>query len=296
MDPQPIDRVQVARPDTAPRVPKPAQPKPDREQPEPEVTPAPLPELPAEPMVETTPDHSEPATTPDVQPPVVPLPIPTEPTPNEPAAQIAAPDLPRYQPVGDTMWIGQFDGRAEVGEQWANVRPGSKAFAQLANGNFFIGSVKGVAKDALVLSVKQGEVSLARNEVTKLTALDSADYFDLQRATTGFLKLSNKNRLVGAILESVVDDQYILQMRSDRIVVPRSAVEEVVQQPGSDNLRFGSLGDEEEWLRQVATRQLQEMRTGKSAGKGLPVRSPAVQEPTSLPLQKTERAMPNEGR
>jgi hypothetical protein len=289
LDPQLSDRVEVARPDTGPRVPQPAPPK---LAPQPVPTPIASPSLPAQPSTEGV-LHSEPVV-PTPSEPSTTAPVVSEPAPVEPGPQIAASELPRYQPAGETLWIGQFDPLAEPVEQWTDIRPGSKAFAQLQNGNFFIGSVKGVARDALIMTVKQGEVSLPRKEVTKLTALDSTDYFDLQRATTGFLKLSNKNRLVGAILESVVDDQYIIQMRSDRIVVPRSEVEQVVQHPASDNLRFGSLGDEEEWLRQVAARQLKAMRTGKAAEPALPVRSPGAQVPKSLPVKKAERKTPTD--
>jgi len=142
------------------------------------------------------------------------------------------------------------------------VTPGSKAFAQLQNGNFFIGSVKAVAQDAITLSVKQGEVFLAREEIKRVTTLDSRDYADLQRATQGFLKLSNDNRLVGEILQSVGDDHYVIQMHSDRIVVPRSAVQQVVERQGAEGVRFGTVGDEEQWLRGVAERQLESQRIG----------------------------------
>ena len=156
-----------------------------------------------------------------------------------PVAAAPAVELPRYLPAGEALWIGEFDGGARAAAAWASVR---------------------LAEDRLILMVGKGEVVLPRDEVAKVTTLDSGDYADLQRATTGFLKLSNNNRLVGAILESVVDDHYVLQMRSDRIVVPRSAVDSVVADVGNEGLRFGSLGGEEEWLRQVAAQKLQAMR------------------------------------
>ncbi|MGE3173193.1 MAG: hypothetical protein AB7O97_11265 [Planctomycetota bacterium] len=276
-EPQLVERVQVARPSIDLQVPAPPLPAP------PQVTtpghtgdpvtppvqvvqndPNQLP-IPVEPVDRETPVDPDPIPTPGTGDPVAvgdPTPRPTQPQ------ALPQQELPRFLPAGDSLWVGTLDPRErEVGD-WANVRLGGKAFAQLYNGNFFIGSVKAVASDALILKVAAGEVTLRRDELEKVTTLDSDDYAELQRATTGFLKLSNQNRLVGAILKSVVDDNYVLQMRSDRIVVPKSAVEKVVEQPGVDNLRFGTANDEEQWLRAVATRQLQAMSTGVAAPGG----------------------------
>jgi hypothetical protein len=189
-------------------------------------------------------------------PPVVPREVPRP-----------APDADRsYLPVGDSMWIGGYEPVRPAGEGWSNIPVGSKAFAQLRNGNFFVGSIKGAASDALVLKVDTGEITLARGEIEKITTLDSAEYAALQKATSGFIRLNNQNRLAGSILKSVVDDNYVLQMRSDRIVVPRSVVDRVVESGDSGALRFGEGVDEEEWLRDLAARQLRAMATGERQG------------------------------
>lgn len=294
LEPELVERVQVARPNTTPRVPKPVAPVTDAQ--------------PAVPGVETAPVQPSNVEQPQPQPqqtaqvelqPAV-TPAPVIPTPAEPQAegnvadQLAANStLPRYLPAGESLWIGQYDGGSRGTAEWASVAPGSKAFAQLENGNFFIGSVKAVAADALVLSVKQGEVMLPRAEIRKVTTLDSRDYADLQRATQGFLKLSNDNRLVGEILETVGDDHYVLQMHSDRIVIPRSEVQQVVQRGGKEGLRFGSLGDEEQWLRDVAGRQLESQRTGTDVPtKGRASTQGQATEP-QIPVKQEQRKVPS---
>lgn len=293
LEPELVERVQVARPEPTPKVKPPVLPAEPKVEPKTSTEPKTVPEPKVEPK-------SEPQ--PQVEPqPVPPTPAESRPQPQPqgemtPGDQIEPPELPRYLPAGESMWIGQFETSPPTENDWANVRPGGKAFAQLQNGNFFIGSVKGVAADALILVVKQGEVTLPRAEVTRITGLDTSDYSALQKATAGFLKLSNKNRLVGQILETVDDDHYILQMRSDRIVVPRSTVEKVVQQPGSENLRFGSTGDEEGWLREMAERQLQSERTGKVAPAVPPAQKVRDESVRPLPVQKTGRKAPTDGR
>jgi hypothetical protein len=262
LEPELVERVQVARPNVSPRTPKPILQVAQVDKPAaPAVEPAPAQvETPvAQPVaVEPTPVEPQPVVQPEVTPVTQPEVAP-QPTTENP---VASANLPRYLPAGESLWVGEFDGGTRATAEWASVTPGSKAFAQLQNGNFFIGSVKAVAQDAITLSVKQGEVFLAREEIKRVTTLDSRDYADLQRATQGFLKLSNDNRLVGEILQSVGDDHYVIQMHSDRIVVPRSAVQQVVERQGAEGVRFGTVGDEEQWLRGVAERQLESQRVG----------------------------------
>ena len=257
LEPELVERVQVARPNVNPRTPKPIPQVAQIEKPAaPAVEPAPLQQN--TPVVQPVAIEPTPVVQPEVTPVVQPEAAP-QPTTENP---IASANLPRYLPAGENLWVGEFDGGSRATAEWASVTPGSKAFAQLQNGNFFIGSVKAVAQDAITLSVKQGEVFLAREEIKRVTTLDSRDYADLQRATQGFLKLSNDNRLVGEILQSVGDDHYVIQMHSDRIVVPRSAVQQVVERQGAEGVRFGTVGDEEQWLRGVAERQLESQRVG----------------------------------
>ncbi len=295
LTPELVERVQIARPNTSPGVPKPVAHVAQTQPAAPAVEPAP-----AQPTNLVSPEPQQIA---QVEPMPNVATQPVAPSSSQPQVDTNAADqlaanstLPRYLPAGESLWIGQFDGGAKTTAEWATVAPGSRAFAQLENGNFFIGSVKAVAADALVLTVKHGEVMLPRAEIRKVTTLDSRDYADLQRATQGFLKLSNDNRLVGEILESVGDDHYVLQMHSDRIVIPRSEVQEVVQRGGNEGLRFGSLGDEEQWLRDVAGRQLESQRSGsfqKSVN-----RTATQPKPTEakLPVKQEQRKVPSTGK
>lgn len=301
-EPQLVERVQVARPNVDARIAPP--PMPVVVQTTPITTPVPVPidTRPAQPTdpvatAPTDPVGSTPVATDPVagSDPLTPTPVPdAAPTTSLPSVA-AGEQLPSYLPVGDSMWIGNFDGRQRGTAEWAQVRLGAKAFAQLVNGNYFIGSVKAVNSDALILTVPAGEVTLLRDEVEKVATLDSQEYSDLQQATTGFLRLSNRNRLAGTILKSVVDDNYVLQMRSDRIVVPRAFVEQVVAQPGVDGLRFGGARDEEEWLRGIAAQQLQAMSTGMPAGPGGEGRGSGKAVPKQnkpLPIKEAGRKVP----
>jgi hypothetical protein len=74
---------------------------------------------------------------------------------------------------------------------------------------------------------------------------------------------------VGTILKSVVDDNYVLQMRSDRIVVPKHDVETMVEE-NADRLHFGTSQDEDTWLKQVAERQLYPNSAASKSGKVAP--------------------------
>lgn len=172
------------------------------------------------------------------------------PAPNSDAA--AAPELLR---VGDDLLVGR---RSElpIREAADGVMPGSRAFAQLDNGNYFIGSVKAVDTEFITLRVATGEVSLQRDSIVRLTGLGSSDYDELQKATSGFVRLTNNNRLVGGILESIADDHVILQTRSNRVMLPKSVVGEIIRTEGSTEVRIGTTSEEDDWLRQISERQL----------------------------------------
>jgi hypothetical protein len=136
------------------------------------------------------------------------------------------------------------------------VLPGARAFAQLRNGNYFIGNVKSSSRDAVTLIYGKGEVTLPRAELVRITALGSQDYDELQKATAGFVRLTNRNRLVGSILAGITDDHVVLETRSNRVILPRSAVGEIVEGDRDIGVRFGTTEEEDAWLRRQAERQL----------------------------------------
>lgn len=163
---------------------------------------------------------------------------------------------PRLVRVGDDLMLGEHvtpGARAGVVD---GVMPGSRAFAQLHNGNYFIGSVKCVGADTITLKVGEGEVTLRTLEVARLTELGSSDYEQLQKAASGFVRLTNNNRLVGGILSHIADDHIVLEFRSNRVMLPRSAIGQVVQGDGDEGVRLDTTREEESWVKRLAERQL----------------------------------------
>jgi hypothetical protein len=279
--PQLVERVQVARPSVEVRTPTPPMPVIGKIETEPKQS------LAAKPDAGSV-ENANPVATASTTPlPSVPSDSQTTAEPVatnelEMTAIVTAPLLDKSQmlPVGESLWIGDFVSMDPRSDQiWLGVGLGSKAFAQLRNGNYFIGSVKAVAASSLVMRVGTGEVTLHRGEVEKLTALDSEEYQELQKVTNGVIRLNNRNRLVGTILKSVADDHYVLQMRSDRIVVPKQAVEELIEQ-SSDHLRFDTGQKEEAWLKDMATRELYPSKAPVKTAGSKPAKTP---EPSKKP-------------
>jgi hypothetical protein len=159
---------------------------------------------------------------------------------------------------GEGLLVGSSNRSPATNTQIINgVMPGSRAFAQLHNGNYFIGKVKHVAAEAITLRVETGEVTLSKVDIAQLKRLGSSDYDRLQQATKGFVRLRNNNRLIGGILSEIADDHVVLQFRSNRVILPKSAVGEIV--PGSSDgghVRLGTTTEEEDWLKQLSERQL----------------------------------------
>ncbi len=298
IEPELVERVQVTRPRVEVQAPVPAMP----EEPVP-AAPA-VETMPTQPQIEQPQDvESQVPTEPegfqvtDVMQPTQPAEAPEPAAPVEIALPVVEPvpaepvPAQEFLPVGEEMWVGQFSpgGRATM---WSSVPPGARAFAQLHNGNFFVGHVKAVAADSLVLELEAGEVSLSKEELQTVTALGSEEYAELQQATTGVLRLSNSNRLVGEILRSVSDDNYVLQMHSDRVVVPKNIVEQFLQQPDESGLRFGRTRDEDEWLRKLAARHLKAMAVGDVEPDRLPVRFSDDNPVEKLPVEQVKRRRP----
>lgn len=157
--------------------------------------------------------------------------------------------------IGDEV-LADESATAATGTPIDGVVPGTRAFAQLHNGNYFIGNVKNASRDAVTLLYGKGEITLPRADLARLTALGSQDYESLQKATAGFVRLTNRNRLVGSILAGITDDHVVLESRSNRVILPRSAVGEIVEGEGESSVRFGTTPEEEEWLQRQAARQL----------------------------------------
>ena len=192
--------------------------------------------------------------------------------PAAPAAE-TAPRGGALARFGDDLLVGgaNVDSAAAAGvSALASVAPGSRAFAQLHNGNYFVGRVKKVAEAAITLRVATGEVTLPRDAVAQLTRLGSAEYEELQRATQGSVRLTNNQRLVGGILTRIADDHVVLEVRSNRVMLPKDSVGQILSGDDGREVRLGTTSEEDHWLRTIAAREL-------GTGRGLEAPSePAV--------------------
>lgn len=179
-------------------------------------------------------------------------------------------------PFGDGLLVGGASGMSAA-RAIDGVMPGSRAFAQLHNGNYFIGKVKQVAEETITLRLDTGEVTLAKAEITQLTRLGSTDYDELQKATKGFVRLTNNNRLIGGILSKIADDHIVLEFRSNRVMLPKSAIGEIVSGKAEDGkVRLGTTNEEDNWVRTLAERQL---GSGQGATSKKKPKAPASSEP-----------------
>lgn len=219
-------------------------------------------------------------------PPLVEVPASVGPASSWPAAQRqptgAAPTPKHASPLvrfGENLMVGDIGPAGKPANVVEGVLPGSRAFAQLSNGNYFIGSVKFADANRVTLRVDDGEVTLATAELTRFTALGSSDYDELQAATSGFVRLTNNNRLVGGILSRIADDYIVLQFRSNRVMLPRSAVGEVVRGEDDAGIRLDVTRAENDWVRLMVEREL---GTG-----GTPAETEPGELPKPLPLGAT---------
>ena len=142
------------------------------------------------------------------------------------------------------------------------ILPGSQAFAQLNNGNFFVGNVKAVDADFVTLRLEKGEVTLAVAQLKTIVPLASSEYQQLKKVDQGFVRLNNRNRLLGTIL-ATKDENIILENKANRIVIPKSAIEEL----GTVGRTSVRLADEDNsWVDRVIEKQLQDRDPKPDAG------------------------------
>jgi hypothetical protein len=281
---------------TTPKDPEPRDPPPagDPTEPAPRVGAAdPVPTTPKDPVPGAEPAPANPGTSPVAAVPVTDpgmgWPIQTGDNPM-PAPGLAA-HLVR---VNDDLMVGDMSRSAQrPSVAIEGMLPGGRAFAQLHNGNYFIGAVKSVDARAITLRIGTGEITLDTGSIAKLTALGSAEYEELQKVTSGFIRLTNNNRLVGSILSGIADDHVILEVRSNRVMLPKSAIGEVVEGANESNVRIDTTREEDDWLRQMAERQLD----GTDGGKPTAPPPPSPSTPAKpVPAPATPPAAPRGGR
>ena len=172
--------------------------------------------------------------------------------------------------LGDSIKMAPRPAQAVDG-----MVPGARAFAQLHNGNYFIGSVKTMDVDTLTLKVDNGEVSIPVVSIARLTQLGSQDFEELQKMTTGSVRLTNNNRLVGSILSGIADDHVVLEFRSNRVMLPKSVIGDILEGQEQSDVRLDTTREEDDWLRRLIEREL-------GTGLGAPVATPPT-KPAATP-------------
>ena len=222
----------------------------------------------------------------DPKPPVEPVVTPpVEPVP--PVAQDTEPPAMEQESVniGDSLLMRLMQvqqPKAVAAATLPNgIVAGSQAFVQMHNGNFFVGSVKAVDAEHLTLRMEKGEITLGLADLKALFPIASTEFQELKKVQQGFVRLTNRNRLHGAILQTQ-DDHVVLEMKSNRIVIPRQEIEEL----GQEKRTGVHLADEEDdsWV----TRLLD--RLGKDPKQVPQARDEAQPEPgQTAPRKKLDR-------
>jgi hypothetical protein len=255
----------------------------------------------------TTPKKDPTATTPKKDPvavtpkkdPVTPVPTPkkdpdsttpkrdpeTAPAPQKDPVAARPKDPKRMddKPVPDEMVnVGGEEGHAisevdeglmsrherTVVEEFNGLVMGSQALAQLTNENIFVGRVKALNSSAITIRTAKGEITLLRSDLRALTTLADAEFEEWKGlASTGLVRLRNSNRLKGKIVEAR-DDAVILMVNSNRVIIPKSAIESVsseVQQ--GVNLDVQEEIESDDWFRQLVERKIEREDAEKIEGK-----------------------------
>lgn len=187
------------------------------------------------------------------------------PVPREEVGDASDPDgaLVRF---GDGLMVGEAgQATGTVAQAVDGVIQGTRAFAQLHNGNFLVGRVKQIAGETLTLRMEKGEVTIARDDIAKLRRLGTKDFESLKRAKEGFVRLTNNNRLIGGILSEVTDDHIVLEIRRNRVMLPKAEVGEIVDGAEPLKVQLGITREEDQWLRGLAERALGGAQTSGSA-------------------------------
>ena len=113
----------------------------------------------------------------------------------------------------------------------------------------------------MTLNVLGGEVTLGRKDVRVLTSLGKQDYDKLRSGgKAGYVYLRNNNRLRGIIV-ATRDDSITLEVASNRVIIPRSAIEQIrtTSTTTTKQVTFAeddAADSEQEWLKRMIDKQL----------------------------------------
>jgi hypothetical protein len=143
----------------------------------------------------------------------------------------------------------------------AGLIVGDHAYAQLTNGNFFVGNVKRFDSEVVTLRVSNGEITLPFAEIRGFGTVDSPKYRELMRSQPGFIRLNNTNRLKGSIVLGA-DGDVTLGGDTSRIVIPKTEVKEVNESLPA-GIRVEDDENDEEWIQQLIERRLEKRRAAE---------------------------------
>ncbi len=206
-----VSRVEVARPTVKPDIAPPSEPKVDPTVIEP--TPVPTPPVvvePTPPVVEPTPPVVEP--TPPV---VVAAPSETKPEPQAPMEPLE---------LGETLEVREAGPVAKADGPFPELAIGTRAFAQLHNSEFFIGTVKKRDDQQVTLRLETGEVSLDYRSLRTLAPLGVAETGEVTEAENGYVRLKTEQRLYGTLIRTKKTNEVILRTDHSRITVPAASI------------------------------------------------------------------------
>lgn len=175
------------------------------------------------------------------------------------AASEARGHAPAMSRFGEDLYVGGTEAASSYAKRVVEGGlAGSRAFVQLHNGNSFVGRVKRIEEGAVTLRMASGELTLARDAVAVMTRLGSQEYETLQRSTEGVVCLTNHNRIEGGVTSGAGGDHVILESQRSRVLLPRSAVGEVLAGGVEGAVRLRTTAEEDGWLREVAAKSLGE--------------------------------------
>ncbi len=214
----------------------------------------------------TQPEHIDPVQPPVVEQPELPVnPVVVTPPEVDPAVEFqpdteapSALAMDNIQ-VGDELYMKPqtSDGeRRELVASGFGLVMGSRAMAQLFNNNIFVGRVKALDSSVVTLRLAQGEVTLDMTEVRSLTALAPNELLNYTDDGESMVRLRNSNRLKGRIVERQ-DDNIILQVQANRVIIPRSSIEEIAES-GAKSVQFSSddTVTDNDWVEKLVERKI----------------------------------------
>ena len=80
---------------------------------------------------------------------------------------------------------------------------------------------------------------------------------------------------MGGILSQIADDHIVLEFRSNRVMLPKSAISQVGEGEQEQGVRLDVTREEDDWVKSLIERQV-----GKEPAKGTPVAPPSSAAPT----------------